>query len=794
MHVELRCPRRFAAARGLCLPMLLAVVPALAATIPLAVVAQDSSSNAARSAGAEPDANPKPAAKPEEGAKPIDDQVGAAESRRVQELAATLKKSVVVVTFTGRTGKQEGLGTGFVVGADGLIATNLHVIGEARPIFVTTADGKKHDVLAVHATQKSHDLALLKIAAKDLVPLPLADSSKLAQGAPVVAIGNPHGLEHSVVSGVVSGRREVDGKPMIQLAIPIEPGNSGGPLVDLDGRVHGILTMKSLVTRNLGFAVESNALKPLLEKPNPVPIARWLTIGALDPQEWTPLFGADWRQRAGRLNVRGTGEGFGGRSLCLWLGEVPDEPFELAVSVKLDAEDGAAGLVFRSDGKDRHYGFYPTNGRLRLSRFEGPDVFSWQVLREVQSPAYVAGGWNDLKVRVEKGKITGWVNDVLVVESDDAALPAGRVGLAKFRDTQAEFRGFRVAAKIDSDRPDAETTTRIAKLVADISPTRPPEDGLVEKLAGETVGSRLVLRERARLLEQQATRLRQLEQAVRTQRIQAELVRIFEKADADVDLARAALLVSQLDNEEVDVDGYVREIDRIVAGIRAKLPADADGAAKFAALDRHLFEELGFHGSRTDYYNKSNSYLNEVLDDREGLPITLSLLYIEAARRLGLRVAGVGLPGHFVVRREPPGAEPQLVDVFDRGRTMTRDDAAKLVRESTGSDIRDEHLAPQTKRAIVVRILHNLFGAARDAQDTESMLRYVDTIVKLDEQAAEDRWFRAVLRFQTQRLDEAKADTEWLLAHEPAGINLPRVRELHRILDEQTLRPDRRSP
>ena len=98
---------------------------------------------------------------------------------------------------------------------------------------------------------------------------------------------------------------------MIQLAMPVEPGNSGGPLLDRFGRVHGILTLKSAVTENLGFAMPVNALKPLIAKPNPISMAKWLTIGAIDPDDWTIVFGGRWRQRAGRILVDGAGNGFG---------------------------------------------------------------------------------------------------------------------------------------------------------------------------------------------------------------------------------------------------------------------------------------------------------------------------------------------------------------------------------------------------------------------------------------------------------------------------------------------------
>src|SRR5262249_47530310 len=160
-------------------------------------------------------------------------------------------------------------------------------------------------VTAVHAFDRHLDLALLRVDARGLQALSLGDSEALRQGQAVVALGNPRGLRHSVVSGVVSGRREIDGRSMIQLAIPIEQGNSGGPLVDMQGRVTGILTMKSAVTANLGFAVAINDLKPLLAKPNPVPIERWVKQDSIDSHEWQVLMGANWRTRGGRILVDG---------------------------------------------------------------------------------------------------------------------------------------------------------------------------------------------------------------------------------------------------------------------------------------------------------------------------------------------------------------------------------------------------------------------------------------------------------------------------------------------------------
>ncbi|GAB4144178.1 MAG: hypothetical protein Tsb009_15780 [Planctomycetaceae bacterium] len=702
----------------------------------------------------------------------------------ITELAARVKKSVVVVTFSGRNGKTLGLGSGFVISPDGLIATNLHVIGEARPISVKTADGKIFDVKSIHATERRMDLAILKIDAKNLPALPLGDSRTIKQGQRIVAIGNPKGLTHSIVSGVVSGRRTIDDKPMFQLAIPIEQGNSGGPMLDLQGRVHGILTLKSLVTRDLGFAVRINALKPLLQSPNPVPMSRWLTIGALDKRDWKTLFGANWRQRAGRILVHGRGQGFGGRALILSQMKVPKLPYEIAVTVKLDDESGAAGLAFHSDGNQKHYGFYPTNGQLRLSRFEGPDVYSWQVLRQVRSRHYRPGEWNTLKVRLEKNRIQCFVNDQLVIESNDSVFKGGQAGLAKFRDTAAEFKNFAIAKKLPALRPEAKTIAEIEKLILNIPVNRPPKKQLVDSVSPHSSGAAIVLEERARLLEQQAKRLRQLAKAVHEKTTREQLAKVVNVKNQPIDLLHAALLLARLDNREVNVQAYLRQVDRMVSDIRKRTKNLKTESERLKAFEKYLFEEMGFHGSRTNYYSRSNSYLNEVIDDREGLPVAVSVLYMELARRLKLKVVGIGLPGHFIVRFEPKNGPGILIDPFERGKRWTREDAVKQVETRLNRKFDEQDLVAQTPRQILIRMLRNLMGVARDSNDPESMLRYVETIVVLDPESGLDRWYRAVLNYQTRRYDEAIADTEWVIQHRPPEVELSRVRQLRRILGE----------
>ncbi|EDL56465.1 transglutaminase family protein [Gimesia maris] len=732
------------------------------------------------SAGADP-AEPIVARHPD-----VSESTGTGLSLSAEALAEQAKSSVVAVSFAGRDGQQAGLGTGFVISADGLIATNLHVIGEARPISVQFMDGKKYDVKEVHATDRQMDLAVLKVDAEDLTPLPLAEPDSLKQGAEVIALGNPQGLRYSVVKGVNSGTREIDGKPMIQLAIPIEPGNSGGPVLDAQGYVQGIVTLKSAVTRNLGYAVNISALKVLLEKPNPVPMNRWLTIGTLDERHWKPLFGSRWRQRAGRIMVEGFGNGLGSRSLCVSQEDLPALPYEIAVEVKLDDESGAAGLIFYSDENTKHYGFYPSNQSLRISRFDGSDVFLWRVLEEKKSNSYREGEWNQLKVRLETDRILCFVNDEQIFEIKDQRYTQGKAGLAKFRNTVAAFRGFQVAREIAPYRPSKETAQKILDLTEDLRVDRPPHAELIEEVVKETDEKRAqqALQERARLLTKQAERLQQLAQSIHERVVRDDLQQLFKKQkESEIDLLTAALLVARLDNAEVEVKTYLNQVAGMANEIQKTLPADASPKVKLKALNDYLFQETGFHGSRTNYYSRSNSYINETIEDREGLPITLAILYMELGSKLGLDIEGVGLPGHFVVRVNSTAEKGELVDVFERGEVVSEDAARAIIVSANSGRFDEEFLKAQPKKEIIKRMLRNLLNLARDDEDVQAMLRYVETMIAIDEDLLQERWLRAVLRYQTGRITEAMADADFLLEKSPEGFDLRRIQEFRDYLE-----------
>ncbi|HEY2574595.1 MAG TPA: trypsin-like peptidase domain-containing protein, partial [Verrucomicrobiaceae bacterium] len=678
----------------------------------------------------------------------------------VTELADEARPSIVTVTQIGRGGMHEALGAGFVIRADGLIATNHHVVGQARRLEVQFADGSHSDVTSVYATDPSLDLAIIKVDRHDLRPLALGNSSSIKQGQQVVAMGHPQGLQFSVVEGVISAMRDVEGMRMIQIAMPIEVGNSGAPLLDLQGRVLGVITLKSAITENLGFAHPVDDLKRLISKPNPVPMERWLTIGRLDPKAWATVFGGRWTQHASTIHVEDAGEGFGGRALCLAKEFPPDMPFEVEVTVKLDDESGAAGLVFCSDGKDRHYGFYPSGGKLRLTRFNGPDVFSWSILADTPVPAYQHGEWNTLRVRVTGEKIECFVNDQLAIESHDTGLRRGSAGLCKFRSTRADFKKFAIGRDLQAKVVSDELAGSFKKEL-DFFLQKPAEhDQAVEKLIVEPAVARNLLEDKARSLEEQAASLRKLQSEIHRQSVSRELVALLQHPADQTDVLRAALLIARHDNPEIDVDAYVRVAERMADELRGDPELKKGTKSAAGRIAKYLFEENGFHGSRSDEIdNISNSHLNEVLDDREGIPITLSVVFLDLARRIGeTGIYGVSLPGRFMLGFDETRDEKKtttLIDVFGGGKFMTPATAERLISDRAARGVSEDYLKPATPRSIILRMLYNLCSFARKP---EQALGYLDLILAIDPDSSLNRLNRALTRAQVGDIPGARAD------------------------------------
>lgn len=709
-----------------------------------------------------------------------------------RDLVASVRDAVVVVSVADRAGAPSGgVGGGVIVDPAGLVATSLHVIGEGRPITVTLASGEQVAVTAIEAWDRLLDLAILRVDADSLPALPLRIDEPIAAGEPVVAIGSPLGLEQSVSVGVVSGSREVAGRPLLQLAAAVEPGSSGGPVIDLQGRVIGLVVLKSTAAEAIAFAAPAADLQQLLESPHPTLIADWATIGALDPEQWKIRWDGDWRRRAGAVIADGVGSGFGGRTACVSTRTPPELPYEASVEVKIDNVAGAAGLGVGFDEAGRHVGFYPSAGGLRLTHFAGDDVYSWKILHDARHEAYRPGEWNELRVVVQDDQTECFVNGRLAATGPPLETPAGPAGLLQFRGTAAEFRRFQLRP---ADKARDEEGSTAAPLLAE-GDLEGDTRLLVDQLAPRTA-SRATLLAAASEAQSKAERLRRLAGEVHRRQVCMELADLLGRPDADERLAEATLVAARLDDPDLDVEYYLAEIDRLAARVASATTPDASERDRLDALVRVLFRELGFHGGRSEYYHRKNSYLNSLLDDREGLPITLSVLFIELGRRLGLDVSGAPLPGRFMVRYAPSdGSEEgiRFVDVFAGGTILDRGDVLKLLgpghRPETLGDA--EIWGPASTRAIVARMFRNLLNSASADRRPEDLPRYLDALIAVEppERAAEYLWARAMLYYEQGRTEAALRDLDQLAENPPPGVDAVQMRRLREGLRQSMRRP-----
>jgi len=194
----------------------------------------------------------------------------AAGSLTPAQISARASASVVLIKTAS------GLGSGFVAGKDGRVATSLHVLASGGPITVVLSDSRELTDLEVMATDEIHDLAVLRVRGLKTVALPLGDSASVRAGERVVAIGHPLGLDHTVSDGLVSAIRELTPKlSLLQISAPISPGSSGGPLLNDRGEVIGVATLVLVKGQNLNFGIPINAVKPLLLAEKGTPVARW---------------------------------------------------------------------------------------------------------------------------------------------------------------------------------------------------------------------------------------------------------------------------------------------------------------------------------------------------------------------------------------------------------------------------------------------------------------------------------------------------------------------------------------
>lgn len=249
--------------------------------------------------------------------------------------------------------------------------------------------------------------------------------------------------------------------------------------------------------------------------------------------------------------------------------------------------------------------------------------------------------------------------------------------------------------------------------------------------------------------------------------------------DDQINLALSALYIAQEEYPDLDVFAYLNALDTMALKVKERLPFQRYPLRIIQSINQYLFEELGYKGNTTEYYDPRNSFLNQVIERRLGIPITISLVYLEIAKRIDFPMVGIGMPGHFLIR--PAVADMEIfVDAFNCGEVMFPDDCQERLMQVYGQPVtmQPEFLAAVTSRQFLVRILSNLKIIYLNGQQLEKALAAVERILLLFPDVPVEIRDRGLIYYQIGRWVSAVSDFETYLAKVPDAQDAPVIRRL----------------
>ena len=263
--------------------------------------------------------------------------------------------------------------------------------------------------------------------------------------------------------------------------------------------------------------------------------------------------------------------------------------------------------------------------------------------------------------------------------------------------------------------------------------------------------------------------------------------------DAGMPLFGTALLIARDEYPELDAGLYDRLAQDHADALREEIDGIEPQPLKMHAINRHLFEELGYSGNTTEYYDPRNSYLNEVFERRLGNPISLALVQMEVTRRLGLPIDGVSFPGHFLVRTQVDDGV-LVMDPFNRGRPLDVDELRDRAKPHLGGAAPDDNalnriLDPASNRAMLVRLLRNLHGVYSERDDWPRAARSADRILQLQPHHPEALRDRALAYLKMGHRHGARRDLELYLQRNPKATDRGSLRERLVELNREYARP-----
>ena len=256
--------------------------------------------------------------------------------------------------------------------------------------------------------------------------------------------------------------------------------------------------------------------------------------------------------------------------------------------------------------------------------------------------------------------------------------------------------------------------------------------------------------------------------------------RLVRGPDDEINLAEAALLIASEEYANLDIAAYLARLDEMAATLKHRLRADISPADTIIALNRFLFDEHGFSGNAADYYDPRHSFLNEVLDRKRGIPLTLALVYIEIGRRIGLPVQGIAFPAHFLVKCQL--REGTLVlDPYAKGISLSFDEIRQRIKSLRNGvepprSVIAGMLAAASNKEILVRMLRNLKGIYSHHQEWLKALAATDRIISVMPELAEEYRDRGMIYLSLECFRAALFDLQAYIKMLPVAEDADTVR------------------
>jgi regulator of sirC expression with transglutaminase-like and TPR domain len=251
----------------------------------------------------------------------------------------------------------------------------------------------------------------------------------------------------------------------------------------------------------------------------------------------------------------------------------------------------------------------------------------------------------------------------------------------------------------------------------------------------------------------------------------------IDHPDDDIDLGRAAVAIATQEYPDLKIDDCLSQLDALGQAVELRIGDEKNPYRIIAALNTVLFKELGFQGNRSEYYDPRNSFLNDVITRKKGIPISLSVIYMEVARRVGLSLAGVGFPGHFLVKYADDAVEI-LIDVFNGGEIRAREDLERMLQQLYRGQVSFQagFVAALGKRDILRRMLNNLKWIYLERGEPLKSLSVLDQLVILHPRSASEIRDRGLLYITLERYAQALEDLESYLRLAPGADDLEMVK------------------